>query len=87
MKPGEVRRKRKQKEVLKGWLDGEYRPPCSLWMLGNDLYSYGLRIAIRESDHVKLIVRPRVSVTTQKHRGLVRAACKAAKIPVQEIVK
>lgn len=66
----------RQATVVDRWLTGSFVYPMGLWGLGDSLYSYHAEIARRGGPEPFVIVMlpgPKYSVTTQRHRALVRS--------------
>ena len=71
---------------IQRWLDSNEVHPQGLWFFGADAFSYWLLIARKEFHGGKRVVRlllgPRASVTTQKHRSMIRRQCGANGVPL-----
>lgn len=72
--------------VVKAFLDGGRAHGRSLMTNGMSLYSYGTEIARRLiNGQVMEVLRSRSTVTTEKHRGMLRRAAERRRIEVISI--
>ena len=76
----------RNRELVRLFVRGSVHTPNTLWMQGDVLYSYALPIAKRRTSRgMVLMTTPWASVTTQRHRGLVRALAQEEGVPFLEI--